>query len=320
MSPNAEPLVSVIIPTYNRATLIGRTVENVFAQTYHNVELIVVDDGSTDDTQAKLSAFGKRIRVISQENRGPSAARNRGAAVARGRILAFQDSDDLWKPTKLERQIALLEKHSSSPCCLGNAVMRVVNGREWTSFDESVIQLQHGEGLWVNVAEVLATRFVLFNQTAAIRRSSFEKAGGFREDLKYLEDYDLPLRLSLQGPWTFIREPLIVYGEFSPESFSQQALRDPVILRECAVKIFESVLASVAAGPGTSILRRLLKQRLVLLRWLLLAAKLENANSVGGTLSARVLVGLDHYLRAAFRRTPWFPQPVTFSSAEATLY
>ena len=306
-----EPLVSVIIPTYNRAAVISRTIENIFAQTYPNVEVIIVDDGSTDDTQAQLRRFGDRIRLITQANAGPAIARNRGAEAARGSIIAFQDSDDLWKATKLARQVTLLARYKTAPCCLCNTLMQTVDGKDWTSFDESLIHPQHVEGLWLNVPEVLATRFVLFNQSAAVRREAFEKVGGFREDLKYLEDYDLPLRLSLEGPWTFIREPLIVYGENSPESFSQQALKDVVVLRECAVRIFESVLTTVNAQDGRASLRLLLKHRLRMLRWLLIAAKLQHSDRFGGSLAGQALIGLDHYLRAIFRRSPWFPQPIT---------
>lgn len=313
----SEPLVSVIIPTYNRATVIGRTIEDVFAQTYKNIEVIIVDDGSTDDTQARLHEFGERIRVITQANAGPAVARNRGAQAARGAIIAFQDSDDLWRATKLARQVALLAKYDTAPCCLCNTLMRVVDGKEWTSFDESSIHPRHAEGLWLNVPEVLATRFILFNQTAAIRRSAFEKVGGFQEDLKYLEDYDLPLRLSLEGPWTFIREPLIIYGENSPESFSQQALRDQVVLRECAVRIFERLLTIVNEQDGRATFRGLLKHRLRMLRWLLIAAKLQDSQRFGGTLTAQALIRLDHYVRALFRRSPWFPQPLTTPADQA---
>lgn len=309
-----EPLVSVIIPTYNRAAMISRTIENIFAQTYARVELIIVDDGSTDDTQAKLSAFGDRLQIIAQPNSGPAVARNRGAAAARGEIIAFQDSDDLWKPTKLAQQVALLSEYNVATCCLCNAVMGVRGGKEWTSFDDSLIDPLNRKGLWLNVSEVLATRFVLFNQAVAIRRKVFEKVGGFREDLRYLEDYDLPLRLSLEGPWAFIQEPLIIYGESSPESFSQQALKDPIVLRECAVKIFESMLTMINEEVGHTSLRRLLTHRLRLLRLLHTAAKMKESNSWGARATGQALIELDHYLRAAFRRSPWFPQPLTLPS------
>ena len=136
--------------------------------------------------------------------------------------------------------MALLEHFGPSvPCCLSNVLMRVVNGKDFTSFDHSLIFPRDEAGLWLNVPDVLATRFVLFNQAVAIRRKALEKLGGFNEQLKYLEDYDLPLRLALEGPWAFIREPLVIYREGTPGSFSQAALKDPIVLKECEVKICE---------------------------------------------------------------------------------
>lgn len=106
----AEPLVSAIIATYNRADIVGEAIESILGQTYKNMEVLVVDDGSTDGTHEALRRFGNRIRVVRQENAGPGAARNRGIEVARGELIAFLDSDDIWMPTKLERQVRLLEK------------------------------------------------------------------------------------------------------------------------------------------------------------------------------------------------------------------
>src|SRR4051812_8939960 len=165
---SADPLVSVVIPTYNRAGIIGRTIDNIFEQTYRRFELIVVDDGSTDDTPATLAKYGSRIRAIRQNNAGPAIARNRGAAAAVGEIIAFQDSDDLWNPKKLERQVRSLQRHTSALCCLCNVQMPTSERGPSTSFDHSLIQPPEEEGLWLNPLDVLSTRFVLFNQAAAI--------------------------------------------------------------------------------------------------------------------------------------------------------
>jgi glycosyltransferase involved in cell wall biosynthesis len=308
---NGNPLVSVVIPTYNRAGVVCETIDNVFQQTYRNFEIIVVDDGSTDDTLSKLRAYGDRLQVVTQRNAGAAAARNHGARVARGEIIAFQDSDDLWMPAKLERQVALLETDRSIPCCLCNVVIRVVAGREITSFDWSLIYPRHEEGIWVNVSEVLATRFVLFNQAVAIRREVFERIGGFDEGLKYLEDYDLPLRLSLEGPWAFIRQPLVLYHEGTPESFSQQALRDPIVLKECELRIFEQMRTRVKKGDKQGSTQSQLERRLSMLRRQLAATKLRKTNSVFARALGGCLMSADHYHMAAFRRSPWFPQPIT---------
>src|SRR5579859_34609 len=105
------PLVSVVIPTYNGSQLLFETLQTVFAQTFRDFEVIVVNDGSTDDTPEMLRRFSGRVRVISQENGGIGVARNRGIAEASGRYVALLDHDDLWMPEKLARQVQFLEEH-----------------------------------------------------------------------------------------------------------------------------------------------------------------------------------------------------------------
>src|SRR5690242_19336912 len=101
--------VSVVIPSFNRAGLIGETIDSILAQTRPPSEVIVVDDGSTDETESVVARYGRAVRYHRIDNVGPSAARNVGVSLARGSWIAFCDSDDLWRPTKLERQVALHE-------------------------------------------------------------------------------------------------------------------------------------------------------------------------------------------------------------------
>lgn len=304
------PRVSVIIPTYNRAGLIGRTIENIFEQTYKNIELIIVDDGSTDDTPSVLKRYSDRIRIVSQRNAGPAVARNRGAQMARGELIAFQDSDDLWKPEKLARQVQMLQAEPSVPCCLCNVLIRVSDGKPLTAFDYSWIHPDRPEGIWLNVFEVLSTRFVLFNQAAMIRRDAFERLGGFNQDLRYLEDYDLPLRLALEGPWAMINDALVLYSEGTAGSFSQQALRDLIVLKQCELRIFEQ-LRELTAEYSNQRALRFLERRLKAVRRQLSATRLKDSKSMLGRLAGNVLAGVNHYEAALFRRSPWFPQPVT---------
>jgi glycosyltransferase involved in cell wall biosynthesis len=310
---SVHPLVSIVIPTYNRAGVISRTIDNVLRQTYRNFELIIVDDGSTDNTLSVLDRYSGRVRVVAQRNSGPAVARNHGARISSGEIIAFQDSDDLWSPTKIERQVALLETDRSIPCCLCNVVMSLVDGKPFTSFDHSLVRLDRAQGVWLNVLDVLATRFILFNQAAAIRRKAFEKVGGFRSDLKYLEDYDLPLRLALEGPWAFIREPLVSYGEITPLSFSEQAKSDPVGLMQCELAIYDQMLIDIAGTTRyRSVSRSLRRRRGIARRRLAAAEQCQSKWSITKTLST-ILVELDRYRGALLRKSPWYPQPKTMS-------
>ena len=133
--------VSVIIPTYNRERVVRRAIDSALAQTYRNLEVIVVDDGSTDGTSEVLGNYGERIRVIRQTNAGPSAARNRRATEAAGEVLAFLDSDERWLPAKIERQMEVLRRGGvGMSCCICNARIRSSPGKETTSFKAAEIK------------------------------------------------------------------------------------------------------------------------------------------------------------------------------------
>ncbi len=221
------PLVSVIIPTYNRATTVGLSIDSALAQTYRPLEIIVVDDGSTDATHDTLLSYGDRIRPIRRENGGPSAARNTGAAAASGEIIAFLDSDDLWIPDKIERQVRLMQQGGGKvPCCICNAALMGDDGPRTTSFQVGGVLSSMDEGYWLNPAPLIATRFILFNQVVAIRRSAFESVGGFDEGMRLLEDHDLAFRLALLGPWAFLSAPLVEKHE-DGTGIGVQAMGDP---------------------------------------------------------------------------------------------
>ena len=207
----SAPLVSVIIPTYNRASTLRRTVDSALAQTYQPLEVIVVDDGSTDATVEVLRSYGDRIHAISQPNGGPSAARNTGAKAANGEWLAFLDSDDVWKPEKIERQIRMVgDQAPGIDCCMANAAIINEDGSPGpTTFDVSGVGTRQSDGYWLNPAALFASRFILFNQVALIRREAFVRVGGFNPELRLLEDHDLAFRLALGGPWAFVADPLV---------------------------------------------------------------------------------------------------------------
>lgn len=301
------PLVSVVIPTFNRAGIIGETIENIFQQTYPNMEVIVVDDGSTDGTEAVLRSCGSRIRWVTQKNAGPGAARNRGIAMARGEIIAFQDSDDVWHPTKIARQVSVLERAGKSAvCCICNCIMEVGGGRIIRSFDSAPITPPIEEGLWLNPAEVLATRFVLFNQAIAVRRKVLERIGGFDESFRYNDDDYLELRLALEGPWAFIREPLAIRQDKFEGSVSQQVT--PRMLFENQVRMRECILSTVEHNTQLAALRPVMKGELRRARRMLRAVQLQDNKASWATALGWSLQRIERYRVAAYRRTHWFPQ------------
>ena len=279
------PLVSAIIPTYNRAHIICEAVDSILGQSYTNLEIIVVDDGSKDDTLERLQHYGDRVRIVTQQNAGPSIARNRGIAIARGDLIAFLDSDDLWLPTKIERQVNLLQKTGpSTPCCLCNITMRW-SDREFSSFDIAWLNPGVEEGVWLNVDEVLATRFVLFNQGIIIRREVLEKTGGFDENLRFMEDYDLPLRLSREGPWAFIREPLVLWRE-SKESWFRQSQAEEIRQQVCTIQMFENQLKTIKGARQYELLKKRYTAELNRARRQLRAANMRQMNFIGASFVA----------------------------------
>ncbi len=201
--------VSVVIPTFNHARYLPDALASVLAQTLPDVEVVVVDDGSTDDTPAVLAAYGDRIRVVRQPNRGLSAARNAGVAVSRRAYLAFLDADDVFAPTKLAEQAAVLAREP---------------GVGWTYCDVRIEE--EGTAVTTTVSERFAYRarrldgrlfpeLVRGNFIPAIatlvRRAAFAAAGAFDERLDALEDWDLWLRLALVAEARYTPRVLATY-------------------------------------------------------------------------------------------------------------
>jgi glycosyltransferase involved in cell wall biosynthesis len=306
----AGPLVSVIIPTYNRADIVCRAIDSVLAQTYRNLEVIVVDDGSKDDTPARLAAYGDRIIVLRQENAGPSIARNRGIARAQGSIIAFLDSDDYWLPEKLARQVEVLEKAGpSAVCCLCNCTIVYNDGSRGSTFQIADTMPGYPAALWLNPAEVLTTRFVIFSQAIAIRRECLERVGYFDEELPFFcEDYELALRLSLEGPWTIIADELVVCQDASPGSLGQQALQNELRLREDQLQMRKRIAALVNGRPSETRLRKLAKRELQLAKRRVMAVKISRLQIFGAATLAWLLRKVERVRKAFWQRTPLYPR------------
>jgi glycosyltransferase involved in cell wall biosynthesis len=303
----ARPLVSTIIPTYNRANLIGDAVDCVLGQTYPNVEVIVVDDGSTDNTEEVLSKYGNRIRVIRQTNAGPAAARNRGIRAAKGQIIAFLDSDDIWLPLKIEKQVELLMRTDKSvPCCLCNAIMRIGKEKQQQFFTMSSLSPEYDEGLWLNVAKVLSSRFVFFNQAVAIKREAFDKTGLFDESLLFMEDHDLALRMALVGPWAYIREPLVVWRGGSENSLCEQAKKDPISYYGYIEKVYANILKNQSIESRS--VRKYLQHNLATAHREAQAHRLLANGTVTAAGMAKSLKFFNRIVNGILRRLPWYPR------------
>jgi glycosyltransferase involved in cell wall biosynthesis len=186
-----DPVVSVVIPTYNRAHLIGESIHSVLDQTYGDFELVVVDDGSSDDTEAVVRRFhDPRIRYIYQENQGISGARNTGIRNARGKYIGFLDSDDLWLPQLLEVQVAALDADPEVGLVYAKAQAMNERGHPKTQL-RGAREKYPGETL----KSLLCGDFGCI-QTTVVRRECFDLAGVFDETLTTSVDWDMSLRQS----------------------------------------------------------------------------------------------------------------------------
>ncbi len=208
-------LISVIIPTYNRKNFLKIAVESVLNQTYKNFELIIVDDGSTDDTENLIKSYNdERIIYWYQKNRGASAARNTGISIANGYYIAFLDSDDRWKPEKLEIQYQAMEEHPE-------------------------FMLSHTEEIWYRNGKILNPKKKhkkqhgdIFKQslqlcaismsTVMVKKELFNLIGLYDEKLEVCEDYDMWLRVTSQYPVLLIDLPLTLKEGGHPDQLSHK--------------------------------------------------------------------------------------------------
>ena len=222
-----QPFVSVIIPTFNRARQVQSALGSVLTQTYRNFEVIVVDDGSTDETKKCVASFirdqsraGIQIRYIDQPNQGQSVARNRGTEEAKGEWIAFLDSDDLWLPGKLERQVeALRQFEGKSWACITDARFVDNLGMDTTSFRRGYRKYEDNAGLDYEATQSLARmRDPFCVSTLLVHAEVAKRVGWFDASFKYAEDHDFLLRLSLATPICYVNSLLCMIDQSeSPE-------------------------------------------------------------------------------------------------------
>lgn len=201
------PLVSVVIPVYNGERFLRDSLESVFAQTFHDYEVVCVDDGSTDGSYALLKQYGARLRVIQQANAGQSAARNAGVEAADGRFVAFLDQDDRWYPTKLAQQVAVL--NAEPDVVLVHCNYDRMNG-DGKVFVAGVALVERESALASPLGRVIGEALV-FPSAMMVRRDRFQRVGGFDSELRGFEDFDLIARLKQQGRVVSLPESGMAY-------------------------------------------------------------------------------------------------------------
>jgi glycosyltransferase involved in cell wall biosynthesis len=206
------PEASVVIPTYNRAAMVVEAVESVLAQEGVDLQLIVVDDGSTDDTPSRLDRFGSTVNYHRQPRSGVSASRNRGVALSRAPLIAFLDSDDLWLPGKLQVQKAFMDRHPEVMICQTEEIW-VRNGRR---LDPKIRHRKPSGDIFRRSLELC----LVSPSAVMIRRELFDRVGYFDENLPMAEDYDLWLRIAAGEPVYLLPEPLVVKRGGHPDQLS----------------------------------------------------------------------------------------------------
>lgn len=202
MSPVRVPDVSVVIPAFNSAAYLAQAIESVLAQSRPPLETIVIDDGSVDDTRAVALAYP--VCYVYQENRDRAAARNAGAELARGSLIAFLDADDVWMPEHLAACVEALERRPEASACATNYVIA----------DERLTPIG-----WARATERSRTLAALLvensiaTSTVVVRAETFRQAGGFDESLKGSEDWELWLRLAATAPIGHVEATTVVYRD-----------------------------------------------------------------------------------------------------------
>ena len=280
-------LVDVIIPTFNRSALCKQAVESVLSQSYDNVHVIVIDDGSSDDTKDVINGFDERIEYIRQKNRGVATARNTGLNAARGEFIAFLDSDDIWLPWKLETQINVLHFFPEVGMVwtdmlavdkYGKIVQETFLDQMYNAyqyFDRNknfIIKRKLGD-IWDNfpayfndrvcsVGNIFPWMFMgnlVHTSTVVMRRDRQEKVGYFNTDLKYTgEDYDFHLRTCKFGPVAYIDVSSIKYQIGNEDQLTSDKLN--IWMARNSLKTIEMVLFN--DGEKITLPESMIKQRM----------------------------------------------------------
>ena len=248
------PKVSVIIPAYNRANLLPRALETVFQQTFKDYEVIVVDDGSQDETPDDMKQFAGRVKYIRKENGGSASARNRGIEESRGEYIAFLDSDDTWVPEKLVEQVNVLDAHPNVGIVY--ARMPIINAQ-----GERVGTKPAGVS-GKNFQELLKVWGDLPTSTVMTRRECFDKAGMFDPALTTMQDIDMWLRIARHYDLHEIENKTLAYYYRHEDQITSSKIK----VYGGLVKIYQKIFKTFADAPRDLMVRRIASNQYMLSR------------------------------------------------------
>jgi len=247
-SQTKSPAVSVVVAAFNRAQLLPRTIDSLVSQSFKEFELIVVDDGSTDHTFEVLKAYGDNVRVFRQENRGPSAARNLGVRHARGRWIAFQDSDDLSARDHLQSLFDFIQTRLDHGLVFANG--GYLAGPQHDR--ETIIPPAKSRRLAARGVTLgdLFDKSIFRLQASLIQKSALESVGGFDESIRVGEDLDLAMRIWLRYPVAYLDKVVFFYRRHEGNLVGDSELRLTDNIRVIEKLARESPRAREILGPA----------------------------------------------------------------------
>jgi glycosyltransferase involved in cell wall biosynthesis len=239
------PLVSIVIPAYNVAQFISETLATVFAQTFTDFEVIIVNDGSPDTGEFELAImpYRERVRYLKQENRGASAARNTGLRAARGELIAFLDADDLWLPNYLAEQLEFMRQYGCDLAC-ADAMIFGVSADAGRSYMDSLMESAPPEGL-VTFLELVNAERSLITSGVIVRRDLVLEVGLFDEALRNAQDFDLWLRLARHGARLAYQRKVLLSYRSRPNSLSGDAINS----HQRELRVFDKIERSYEFTP-----------------------------------------------------------------------
>ena len=245
-SEGQRPMVSIVIPAYNVAEFIGETLATVFAQTFTDFEVIIVNDGSpdTEEFERAIQPYRERICYLKQENRGASAARNTGLRAARGELIAFLDADDLWSPNYLAEQLKFIREYGCDLAC-ADAMIFGVSADAGRSYMDSLMETAPPEGR-VTFLELVNAERSLITSGVVVRRDLVLEVGLFDEALRNAQDFDLWLRLARHGARLAYQRKVLLSYRSRPNSLTGDAINS----HQRELRVFDKIEQSYDFTPA----------------------------------------------------------------------